>query len=455
MAKSSRRGKRSLPETPVELAINRLSHEGRGVSSINGKVAFVDGALPGEVVTARYVNSHSRYDELVVAQVIQPSPDRVEPLCRHFGVCGGCSLQHMSSQAQIHFKEDLLLEQLAHATGVAKSDLGVIGHLQAHTYHYRRRARLAVRYVAKKNGTLIGFRERGGSFITEMEECPVLDETVAQLIGPLRSLVDGLECRLGIPQFEVAVGESPVGVKRAALVMRHLELLSAADLEALRTFAAARQCDFYLQPAGPDSIRKLWPVDGSDRLYYRLPEFALTMAFHPTDFVQVNAAINLLAINLALGLLDLQPEDRVLDLFCGLGNFTLPIAQRCASVVGVEGSQDMVLRAAENAALNHIENASFHAANLAGPVTGQAWSAGRYTKVLLDPPRSGAWEVLDLVAASGAQKVIYISCNPATLARDAAGLIERGYRLQQAGVMDMFPHTAHVESIAEFQRVAK
>jgi 23S rRNA (uracil1939-C5)-methyltransferase len=325
------------------------------------------------------------------------------------------------------------------------------------TQGYRRKARLAARYVGKKEEMLVGFREKNSSFIAQMNSCAVLVKEVSDLIAPLRLLLVGFEGRLNIPQIEVAVGErggepatGAMARYQVAFIVRHLEDLSHSDHEQLLGFAQRHEIDLYLQPKGPDTVHKVWPREGVERLYYALPEFGLRMAFHPTDFTQVNGGINRRMISQALQLLDLQQDDVVLDLFCGLGNFTLPIATRCARVVGVEGSDEMVRRGEENAAANGIANASFYSANLCVDFDELTWAQPYYSKILLDPPRSGAIEIIPRLAALRAKKIVYISCNPATLARDAAELVKHGYALAQAGVMDMFPHTSHVESMAEF-----
>lgn len=453
---SGRRHRRpKLPTEPVTLSIAGLSHEGRGIAHVDGKVAFVEGALPGEKVTATYVRRRSQLDELRLHSVLVPAPDRVTPPCAFAHTCGGCSLQHMQSATQIALKQQVLCEQLAHATGLTTVDYMLLPPLQAGAWHYRRKARLAVRMVMKKGGALVGFREKYSSFITDMDNCQVLNAAVAALIAPLRTLISELQGSYTIPQIEVAVGErSPqAGAEDndvVALVVRHLEALSAADREALCAFADCHGVQLYLQPGGAETVHRIHPLAGEERLAYHLPDFNLRMAFHPLDFTQINGEINRLIIHQALAHLELNPADRVLDLFCGLGNFTLPIATRCAQVTGVEGSDEMVARAAENARSNAITNARFFAANLCEPLAGQSWAREAFTKVLLDPPRSGAAEVMPHLASLKPRRIVYISCNPATLARDAAILVKAGYRLQAAGVMDMFPHTTHVESMAVF-----
>lgn len=453
--KRTRRQRQKLPVDPIVITIQRLSHEGRGVTTIDGKIAFVDGALAGETVKASYTSRRSQFDELKIEEVLAPSPDRVEPPCVHADICGGCAMQHISTTAQVALKERVLHEQMKHIAGL--TDYTHIPPMLSQSEGYRRKARLAARFVSKKDEMLIGFREKNSSFIARMNSCAVLVPDVSALIMPLRELLVTFVGRLQIPQIEVAVGErepetsgSGATQYQVALIVRHLEDLVSEDSEKLLSFAQQHDIHLYMQPKGPDSVHKVWPAGGDDRLFYYLPEFGLRMAFHPSDFTQVNGDINRRMISYALDLLDLQPEDVVLDLFCGLGNFTLPIATRCARVVGVEGSDEMVRRGSENAAANAIANAAFYSANLCVDFDESTWAQPCYDKILLDPPRSGAIEIISRIAAFRARKIVYISCNPATLARDAGELAKHGYALKQAGVMDMFPHTGHVESIAEF-----
>jgi len=469
MSRTMRRRRQKFPSESVELQINRLSHDGRGIADIEGKIAFVAGALAGERVLARFTGRRSQYDELKVEEVLDPSSQRREPPCRWASICGGCSMQHMSLDAQIELKQQTLFDQLHHSAKISAYER--LPPIRAVGFSYRRKARLAVRYVHKKEDTLVGFREKDSSFIADMQSCLVLEHDVSVLISPLREMINGLLSRTTIPQIEVAVGErmsadlwsedqtdihqTAAGICEVALIVRHLEALPDVDQQQLLRFAQEHLLELYLQPKGPESVHKVWPEDGAVRLYYYLPEFSLKMAFHPIDFTQVNASINRMMISAAVKMLDLQPEDKVLDLFCGLGNFTLPIARHCSEVTGVEGSQEMVLRGSENAVLNQISNAKFYAADLTADLSKQIWAQSRYTKILLDPPRSGAYEIIEQIANSGAEKIVYISCNPATLARDAAALVNQGYRLTRAGIMDMFPNTSHVESIAEFVREKK
>lgn len=457
-----RHGRRKLPTEPVTLEIESLSHEGRGIAHIDGKVAFVDGALAGEQVSASYVRRQSRFDELKAIEVLKPSSIRVTPPCEFAGLCGGCSLQHMDSDAQIEFKQSVLLEQMQHATGKSLDDIELLPKLQDATQFYRRKARLAVRVVSKKGGALVGFREKYSSFIADMDDCKVLVEEVAVLIRPLRTLITGLQGALHIPQIEVAVGEELLSREdiagssaddlrlQVALVFRHLQPLSESDTQSLIQFSQEHGIQLYLQPGGNDTVHKVFPADAVERLQYYLPEFDLQLNFHPMDFTQINAGINRKIIRQALSLLELSEDDTVLDLFCGLGNFTLAAARSAKKVVGVEGSQEMVIRGSQNASFNGLDNVEFHAADLFKSISEKEWAATEYSKIILDPPRSGAIEIIPEIAKLGAKIIVYVSCNPATLARDTAELISAGYQLRATGVMDMFPHTTHVESMAVF-----
>jgi len=446
------RSRSKLPTEPVSLDITKLSHEGRGLAHHEGRVVFVDGALPGETVLARLTSRRGSYLEAATETVLTAAPERVEPPCPHFSQCGGCSLQHMDSAAQLHFKDAGLHERLAHETG--QGDYQQLPVLSGAVTGYRRKARLAVRYVPKRQRVLVGFRERHSNFITDMQSCLVLDSRVATLLPELSALIMTLRARESLPQVEVALGDPGTG-EHGALVFRHLQPLAATDAERLTAFGVEHQLSIYLQPKGPDSVHKLQPRTGLERLTYALPAWGLQLAFHPLDFTQVNAGINRLMLEQALHLLDPQPHERVLDLFCGLGNFTLALATRAASVLGVEGVDAMVQRGRENAARNGLHNADFVCADLSQPPATHPWLREGFDKVLLDPPRSGAEEVLPAVIAAHPARIVYVSCNPATLARDAGILQAQGYRLAAAGAMDMFPHTSHVEAMALFLPVRK
>lgn len=440
----SRRKRKPLPTEPVRATIDSLAHDGRGVAHIDGKATFIEAALPGEDVSFVYRRQHRRYDEGEAVEIITPAPERVTPQCQHFSVCGGCSLQHVAPAAQIRMKETILLENLRRIGDVVPEE--VMPALTGPHWGYRRRARLGAKYVDKKQAMLVGFRERRSSYLADLQRCEILHPAVGEHLLALRELLGGLQAYKSIPQIEVAASDDAV-----ALVFRHLEPLAEQDRAALRAFGERQGFYIYLQPGGPDSVVALWPQE--PHLQYSLPDFAVTLEFRPTDFTQVNGAMNRLMVEQAMALLAPGPEERVLDLFCGLGNFTLPVARRAGSVVGVEGDAKLVQRARDNAARNGIVNAEFHAADLATPDAPWPWLEGGFDKVLLDPPRTGALDAVRRIGPLRAARIVYVSCNPATFARDAAELVhEHGYRLLRAGVMDMFPHTTHVECMALFER---
>jgi 23S rRNA (uracil1939-C5)-methyltransferase len=442
----SRRRRRKLPKEPFEAFIEDLSHDGRGVTTHQDKKVFVHGALPGERVNVRVTDRKRNYDEGETLDVIEPSPDRIEPRCPHFGQCGGCSLQHLDPAQQIQAKHHALVQNLERIGKVKPDDFWE--PLTGPQWGYRRKARLSVRYVLKKERVLVGFRERYGRFVADMQTCFVLDERIASRLESLSGLVHSMDARRSIPQIEVACGD-----ESCALVFRHLEPLSEADLQKLREFAIDSDIAVLLQPSGPASINCLEPAGVN--LHFSVPEFNIQLAFGPTDFIQVNTVMNRKMIHRAMELLDPVESERVLDLFCGLGNFTLPIARKAGQVVGIEGDAELVRRARENAERNGLDNAVFHAADLNEDPGSAPWLKQPYDKVLVDPPRSGAEFILPHVAASGAKRMVYVSCHPASLARDAGILVHQyGFRLLGAGVMDMFPHTGHVESIALFERKA-
>jgi len=401
-------------------------------------------------VTARIVRRKPRFDVAETVTVERASAQRVVPRCPHFGTCGGCSMQHVEPRAQVSIKQRVLEDTLWHVGRLRPDTL--LPPIAGPAYGYRYRARLSVRHVPKKGGVLVGFHERGSSYVADMQTCHVLPPGVAALLLPLRELVAGLSMRDRMPQVELALGETVL-----ALVFRVLQAPTDADRTLLRAFGERHALEIWLQASGPDTIELFWaPGDGPSDLHYTLPEFGVRMPFRPTDFTQVNHPINVTLVGRALRLLDAQPRDRVADLFCGLGNFTLPLATRCAHVLGIEGSATLVRRARENAAANRLQaHTEFRAANLF-EMTPQAWQAlGPFDRVLIDPPREGAHAVAQALAAPGAPRpvrLVYVSCNPATLARDASVLVhEGGWSMRSAGVVNMFPHTSHVESIAVFE----
>jgi 23S rRNA (uracil1939-C5)-methyltransferase len=429
--------------TVLETDITDLLHDGRGVAHIGGKAIFVVGALAGERVRIKFTGKHRRYDEAVVEEILVASPDRVTPRCPHFGVCGGCALQHLSPEAQIAGKQRVLMENLERIGKVEPQQM--LPPLTDQPWGYRRKARLSVKFVEKKGRVLVGFREIEGRFVADIRRCEVLHPAVGERIEALTALVESLDAKREIPQIEVAAGDDLV-----ALVIRHMRPLSEHDLAALTAFAQASGLGIFLQSGGMDSVMPLWPEQ--IQLSYRLPN-DLDIEFRPLDFVQVNAGMNRRMIELTLDLLSPTPDDRVLDLFCGLGNFTLPLAKRSKEVTGVEGEAGLVQRAQQNAIRNNIHNANFFSADLAADQRVAPWAKAEHDLVLLDPPRSGAAAVLEYLPKRSTRRVVYVSCHPGSLARDAGTLVHRhGFVLKSAGVMDMFPHTAHVESIALFDR---
>lgn len=432
------------PEVVVD--IESLSHEGRGITHINNKISFVSGALPGEKVKCKLVKMHSRYNEAEVMEVLTTSPERTQPQCSHFNICGGCSLQHMEMTSQLAFKQKVLLEQLKHFGQVEPET--ILDPISGKDWGYRRKARLGVRYVKKKERLLVGFREKLSNYLADIQSCSVLHESVGMRIQELSEMIASLTQYEHIAQIEVAVSDH-----ETALIFRHLEPLPASDLEKLCEFGKKFNLQIYLQPSSPNSVHKIWPADNKNKLSYVLPEYQLEMQFHPLDFTQINGEVNPLMIQKALQLLEPQKSDNILDLFCGLGNFTLPLARHAQHVTGIEGSVEMVLRARDNAAHNQISNTDFFAANLMEPDAQQTWTRKKYNKILLDPPRSGAQEIINFFPSFSAQRIVYVSCNPATLARDAKELVHtHRYKLKSAGIINMFPHTSHIEAIALFEK---
>ena len=484
LSKPSSRVRRRLKEAPpLPFKIDGLSHDGRGVAVYgngfgvddghleekHGKKVFVSFALPNESVRVRLTNSRKSFEEGDAIELIDNAhPERQTPPCPHFGVCGGCSLQHWQPDGQIAFKQTVLAELLDHQANVQPDNW--LAPVVADRLGYRTKARMGVRYVAKKETALVGFRERNSNFLAELNECHILDERIGFELENLKSLISSLEARSHIAQIELAMGEAlpdlADGDQPVALILRNLEPLSTPDIDKLKAFFKARNWQLYLQPKGPESIERIALHEDDDltqqfgRLYYQLPEFDLTYEFIPTDFTQVNLSVNRKMTKLACDLLDLKPGERVLDLFSGLGNFSLPLARLVGGedgsqglAIGVEGSDAMTARAADNAKRNGITNTEFYNQDLTQDFSDQPWAQQGFDAILIDPPRSGAWEVMQYLPRFNAQRIVYVSCNPATLARDTKALIEQGYRLTDAGVMDMFCHTGHVESIARFEKV--
>lgn len=431
----------------VEARIVEVDGDGRGLAEMNGRSVLVDGALDGERVVIGAVRKRRRFDEAKLVAVLEPSPHRARPSCEYFHLCGGCRFQHLEPEAQRVRKERAFKNVLAAYDvplprkwypPIAGADVG-----------YRRKARLSVKYVPGKGGALVGFREKRGSFVADVKRCEVLVPSVGGRIHALRELVSSLGARDRIPQIEIAAGDTAT-----ALVFRHLQPLSDGDREALRQFARAHHLQVYLQPDGVDSIAPLWPADPPP-LRYRIPEFDLDLAFEPADFVQINAGVNRALVSRAVSWLDVGPAGRVLDLYCGMGNFSLALARRGGSVSGVEASAELVAAARRNAESNAIANARFRVADLEDAGEVAKVLSGKWDGMLMDPPRSGAAEVVERLASPYPSRIVYVSCNPESFARDAVVLIRRhGYRLDCAGIVDMFPHTRHVEVVGRFSASA-
>ncbi|MCC7487753.1 MAG: 23S rRNA (uracil(1939)-C(5))-methyltransferase RlmD [Burkholderiales bacterium] len=428
------------------LTVESLDHEGRGVARREGKAIFIEGALAGETVACTPRKRKPNWEVAALDSVLRPSAARVAPRCAFFGRCGGCAMQHLEARAQLAAKQRVLEDCLWHIGRLRAEQ--VLPAIHGPAWGYRRRARLSVRFVPKKGGALVGFHERHSSYVADMTGCEVLPREIAGLIAPLRSLVDLLSVRNRLPQVEIAVGDAA-----AVLVLRVLEPPGPQDETLLRAFADRHGVHLYLQPGGPESVRPFHPEEPA-ALYYDLPEFDLRIAFGPTEFTQVNHEVNRVLVRRALDLLDPRPGERVADLFCGIGNFSLAIARRGASVVGVEGSRALVARANANALANGLGGAArFVEMDLYGVEARRVWAPGPFDRVLLDPPRDGAIEAVRALPDPGPRRIVYVSCSPDTLARDASVLVKlRSYRLAAAGVINMFPHTAHVESIAVFDR---
>lgn len=450
------RRSRSRNQAPIipeirQATVESLDQEGRGVAHVEGKTIFIDGALPNEKVTYQSHHIKASYEIANVVEVLKPSNQRVMPKCPHFGLCGGCKLQHLDFAAQVAAKQRLLENDLKHIGKVKPENM--LPPLYGPTWGYRHKARLSVKYVEKKQRVLVGFNEKATRFVSDMNSCEVLVPAVSALIAPLQTLILQLSLRDKIPQIELAVGESQVIV----LIFRIMDALDANDEILLKTFADCHSVQIWTQTKGPDTTKPYWP-EVAPILAYSLPEFGLTYPFKPNEFTQVNPQINQVMVRRAMQLLAPQTGEKIADFFCGIGNFTLPIARSGASVLGLEGLANLVERANESAQLNKVSNAKFGVADLFKMTETSLAELGnfdkwlRFDKWLVDPPRDGAFELVKAIAPETAPKrIVYVSCNPATLARDAGVLVnEKGYTLSAAGVINMFPHTAHVESIACF-----
>ncbi|MDP9012507.1 MAG: 23S rRNA (uracil(1939)-C(5))-methyltransferase RlmD [Pseudomonadota bacterium] len=436
-----------------------LAHDGRGIARIEGKAVFIEGALPGERVRFRVFKRRRQFDEAGLVDVLTASPDRVIPKCAHFGVCGGCSLQHLAPAAQLAAKERQLLDNLERIGRVRPER--VFAPLRGPEWAYRRRARLGVKYVHKKGRVLAGFREREKPYIADVRRCEVLLERFARLPEHLAALVETLSLRDKIPQVEVAAGDPGEGPREAgspaaaALVFRVMQAPNEEDLGKLAAFGELHAVQIYLQSGGIDTVRPLRDGHGYAPLRFTVDENRVTLEFAPADFIQVNGTVNRSMVAAAIELLQPTSADTVLDLFCGLGNFTLSLGARAGRVVGVEGDAALVAKARANAVRNRCHNTEFFLDNLFEPARLGTWAQNPYDLVLLDPPRVGAAEILERMPHWRPRRLVYISCHPGSLARDAGILVGgQGYRLSGAGVMDMFPHTTHVESIAVFEKNA-
>jgi len=439
----ARRRRRREPETAH---INSVTHDGRGIAAVEGKKVFVSGALAGEKVRFQRRKSRRNFDEAELLEVLQPSPERIEPRCEAFGRCGGCVMQHISDEQQRQIKIQALRDNLQRIGQVEPESW--LEPIVGPVWNYRRRARLAVKDVYAKGRVLVGFRERHAPYITDMHRCEVLAEPVGEMLDELSELVGQLSISARLPQVEVAVADNAV-----ALVFRVLDAPTSQDEATLIEFGTRNDVRVYLQPGGPDSVTLLYPASSVEPLCYSLAEFDVRIEFDPIGFVQVNSEINQRMISKAIELLDPGPDDRVLDLYCGIGNFSLPLARRAGQVLGVEGESVLVSAAIANADLNGIRNASFRRADLSAIDGSEGWLNEGWDRVLLDPARSGAAEIVSHIEKLDPRRIVYVSCHPGTLARDAGKLVnEKGYRCEAAGIIDMFPHTAHVESIAVFNK---
>lgn len=443
-----RKQKNKVVVEPSEqrVTIESLDQEGRGIAHADGKVIFIEGALTGEIVSYASYRKKPSFELAQMTALHRAASIRVEPKCAHYGVCGGCSMQHLDTRVQVAVKQRILEDSLARIGRVKPEN--ILLAIYGQSWGYRERARISARYVIKKEKMLVGFHEKRSSFVADMQSCEILAPRIAVLIQPLAALIAGLSIRDKLPQIEVAVGENV-----DALVLRVMAPPSPEDEAALRAFADEHTVQFWLQSKGPETIVPFYPLD-APALSYSLPEFGITMPFAPSEFTQVNSELNRVMISRAIRLLAPQANERIVDFFCGLGNFTLPIARSGAQVLGVEGSDALVKRAMQNAASNGLSgNTEFKSSNLFEMTEAALAGLGKFDKWLIDPPRDGAMELVKAITPGIAPElIVYVSCNPATLARDAYELVQRGYTLKSAGVMNMFPQTSHVESIAVFER---
>ena len=439
------RRRNRISKTPVTATIESLSHEGRGIASVDGRKVFIDGALPGETVRFSYRKKNARIADADLVEIIQSSRLRIDPACKHYGICGGCSMQHMSAHDQLEHKQGVLLEQFRHIGAVEPES--ILPALSGPEWGYRHKARIGLKYVIKKDRLLIGFREKGSGKLADLETCEVLHPVFGHQLIAIRTLVQSLGCFNNIPQVEIAAGDD-----HCAMIVRHLQVLQDQDRQLLAQFQQDTGISILLQAGGPETVIPL--NDSSHTLLgYRVPDFNLAMQFAPGDFTQINFRLNGFMINQAVNLLSLLETDTVLDLFCGIGNFSLPMAMKANHVTGVEGENALVDRARHNARNNGIDNIDFRCLDLAREIRVLDSGIQDFNKMLIDPPRSGAREIIEHLDFQSIEKLVYVSCNPATLARDAGMLVrDHGYRLIKAGIMNMFPQTSHIEAIALFEK---
>lgn len=438
-----------------QITIEKIDIEGNGIGRIDGKAVFVNGALPDEVVEIEITKRKPNFDKAKLINILKPSDKRVDPLCENFGICGGCSLQHIDFETQVMYKQQVLVDNLKHIGNVELHN--VLPPLYGREWGYRYRARLSAKYVTKKGGALVGFREKGAPYVVNMDKCHVLPKQVSDLITPLKELINPLSIATRIPQIEVAVGDSVI-----VLLFRIMEPLSPEDEVLIKQFTdnynantSELPLQIWVQPSGIETQVLYYPLENTPKLSYSIPSFNITMPYFPSEFTQVNPYINQEMMDLAIKLLAPKENESILDLFCGIGNFTLPIATLANKVMGIEGNNQLVKRALENATLNNLANKTQYKVTNLFKIDSQYFKdLGKFDKWLIDPPRDGAYEVVQSITKDIAPNtIVYVSCNPATLARDAGVLVNtHGYKLVSAGVMNMFPHTSHIESIALFQK---
>lgn len=428
-----------------KIRVESLSHDARGVAHIDGKTIFLENALPDEEVSFVYTKRHNNFDEAKVVEILEPSPDRVTPECPHFNICGGCSLQHLNHTKQIFYKTKIFQEQMKHFGNL--DTINILSPITGTVWNYRSRARLSVKYVLKKQKVLVGFHEKNGRYVAEITQCPILHTTISKKTLDLGKLIAELSIYNQIPQIEIACGDTVT-----ALLFRHLQKFSDNDIKLLQKFGSEHNFQIYLQAGGMETIQPLATNQTPIPLSYKLPKQNIEMLFAPADFTQINQTINQQMVAQVLELLDVQSNEKILDLFCGIGNFTLPLATKCNQIIGVEGNKNAGIRAKQNAEHNNIKNAEFYCTDLTKELSSLPFAQQQYDKILLDPPRTGAQEICSQIKKFGAKKIVYVSCNHATLARDAKELTNNGYKIQSARIVDMFPHTSHIETIAAFSR---